>query len=138
MAMRTQLNATHPQLNKKLRMNDFLTISTFSERRLFLNNHSIEFHKNLAGRYFRERLSERLHILFNLTEEILKYYFYTIIMHTLLSVCFRQIMKKSTDFSIEFSANEQNLILKSRFIHSCYRGNDTHATYQNMLVYPFN
>ena len=45
MAVKTQLNAAHAQLNKKLRMDDFLTISTFSEKRVFLNNHYTEFHK---------------------------------------------------------------------------------------------
>ena len=49
MAVRTQLNAAHAQLNKKLRMDDFLTISTFLERRVFLKNHSIEFHKIWQG-----------------------------------------------------------------------------------------
>ena len=44
-AVRTQMNATHAQLNKKLPMDDIFTISTFSERRVFLNNNSIEFHK---------------------------------------------------------------------------------------------
>ena len=42
MAVRTQLNAAHAQLSKKWLMDDFLT---FSERHLFLKNHSIEFHK---------------------------------------------------------------------------------------------
>ena len=54
MAARTQLTTTHAQLNKQLRMNDFLTISIFSERRVFLKNHYIEFHKNLEGRNFRQ------------------------------------------------------------------------------------
>ena len=45
MAVKTQSNATHAQLNKNLQMDDFFTISTFSERRVFLNNHSVEFHK---------------------------------------------------------------------------------------------
>ena len=49
MAVRTQLNAVHAQLNKKMRMDDFLTISTFSERHVFLNNHSIEFYKIWQG-----------------------------------------------------------------------------------------
>ena len=57
----TQLNAAHAQLNKKLPVDDFLTISTFSERRVFLNNHSIEFHKIWQGDiYLRQRLRERL------------------------------------------------------------------------------
>ena len=43
--VRTQMNAAHAQLNKKFRVDDFLTISAFSERRVFLNNKSIEFHK---------------------------------------------------------------------------------------------
>ena len=46
MALRTQLNAMHVQLNTKLRMDGFLTIS---ERRVFLNNHLIEFHKIWQG-----------------------------------------------------------------------------------------
>ena len=49
MVVRTQLNAAHAQLNKKLRSDDFLTISTSSERCVFLNNHRIEFHKILQG-----------------------------------------------------------------------------------------
>ena len=49
MAVRTELNAAHAQLNKKLRMDDFLTISTFPERHVFLKNHSIEFHKMCQG-----------------------------------------------------------------------------------------
>ena len=44
LAMRTQLNVAHAQLNKKLRMDDFLTILTLLERRVFLKNRSIEFH----------------------------------------------------------------------------------------------
>ena len=47
--VRTQLNAAHAQLNKKLGMDDFLTISTFSERRVFFKNHLIVFHKIWQG-----------------------------------------------------------------------------------------
>ena len=49
MAVRTQLNAVHAhaQLNKQLRKDDFFTILTSSERRVFLNNHPKEFHKLL-------------------------------------------------------------------------------------------
>ena len=39
------MNAAHTQLKKKLQMEELLTISTFSEMRLFLKNHSAEFHK---------------------------------------------------------------------------------------------
>ena len=49
MPVKTQLNAARAQLNKKLRIVDFLTISTFSYRRVFLNNQSIEFHKIRQG-----------------------------------------------------------------------------------------
>ena len=49
MAVRTQLNAAHAQLNKKLPMDDFLTISTFLDRHVFLKNRSIEFHKIWQG-----------------------------------------------------------------------------------------
>ena len=49
LAVRIQLNAAHAQLNKKLQMNDFLTIPTFLERRVFLKNRSIEFHKIWQG-----------------------------------------------------------------------------------------
>ena len=44
MAVRTQVNAAHAPLTKKLRMDEFLAISTFSERRVFLKNHSIKCH----------------------------------------------------------------------------------------------
>ena len=49
MAVRTQLNAAHAQLNKKLRVDDFLTISTFSKRHVFIRIRSIEFHKIWQG-----------------------------------------------------------------------------------------
>ena len=48
-AVRTQLNTAHVQLNKKLRMGDFLSILTFSERRMFLKNHAVEFHTIRQG-----------------------------------------------------------------------------------------
>ena len=49
MAVRTQFNAVRAQLNKKLWTYDFLTILTFLERRVFLENHSIEFHEIWQG-----------------------------------------------------------------------------------------
>ena len=49
MAVKTKLNAAHAQLNKKLRMDDCFTISTFYERRVFVKNHYIEFHKIWQG-----------------------------------------------------------------------------------------
>ena len=49
MAVRTQLDEAHVQLNKKMRIDDFLTISTFSERHVLLINHSIEFNRIWQG-----------------------------------------------------------------------------------------
>ena len=42
MTVRTQLNAAHAQLNKKLRIDDFLS---FSEKGVFLKNNSLNFIK---------------------------------------------------------------------------------------------
>ena len=49
MAVRTPLNAVHAQLNQKLRMDDFLTSSTFLEGGVFLKNHLMEFQKIWQG-----------------------------------------------------------------------------------------
>ena len=45
MAVRTQFNfAAHKQVNKKMWIDDFLTISTFTETGVCLKDHSLEFH----------------------------------------------------------------------------------------------
>ena len=49
MAVRTQLNAAHAQLNKKLQMDEFVTIFTFSEMGVFLKNYLVEFYKIWQG-----------------------------------------------------------------------------------------
>ena len=71
MAMRAQLNAALAPLNKKWRMDDFFTISTLSKRRMFLKNHSIEFHKIWQGDTSDSGWVKRLTNFLNLTEEIL-------------------------------------------------------------------
>ena len=56
--VRTPLTAVHAQLNKKLRMNKFLTITTW-ETRVFLQNHALDrVSTSFSGRYFIKRLGE--------------------------------------------------------------------------------
>ena len=43
------LNAAYAQLNQKLRMDEFLTISTFSVMEVYLKNPSVGFHKIWQG-----------------------------------------------------------------------------------------
>ena len=60
MAVRNQLNASHAQLNKKLRMDYFLPIRPSQEGACFSTTSRYNFFLNLAERYFRQRLSEKL------------------------------------------------------------------------------